>query len=353
MSVITIFRSFAVLAMACVSIAHAQDARKGSEDNVPQVEKRASEVGVISAPKEWVEVATRLAAIEKTLDKKAGAFEWTNIITALFGLIGVLVGSLINYWIQKKLMMHQKQLAETAAAATKQLAEKAATATRQLADDTAGQERELAEQRAKLEIGNSFVQWQLKQLSELYGPLHTLLGQSNAMYRQMNQTLEGADKERFRLTGGGDDFDKKEFEIKLKDSNWVRFRTVLHIDEVYGKHYGVEPYFDEIVAIGARIAKVIEEKAGYARPDQNELSSVFGMYLAHFAILKRLHSDRKTPIQPSPAGGDRAEARPAASIDQIKIHESAVFPQAIRGMVEKGFADTNNELKEWRAKAAT
>jgi hypothetical protein len=269
------------------------------------------------SPMDRGELAVRLTAIEKAIDNEAKGF-WKTVMPAIVGLLGVVAGGILQAF---------------------------------LADKKTKEERLLAENRAKLEIGNSFVQWQLKQISELYGPLHALLGQSNAIYRQMNNALSAAAASRFRVVDGDEDFDKKEFQISLDGKTWTRFRTVLHIAEVYGKGYGVEGYFDELIGIGKRMVKIIEAKAGYVRPEQKELHSVFGQYLAHYAILMRLHSARKARFQLDALGG--GPLVPVTFIDPSKIHESAAFPQRIQDLVDDGFTNTNNELQAWRAKAAT
>lgn len=312
-----LLRGVAVSTLVFVHIAYAEDGQKARESSKPQ----AAALRGPAASKEWAEVATRLAALEKAVEKEKTP-ERTSITAAVFGLVGVIVGGFINAFMQYLLMRRQTQLA----------------------DVKATQERELAENRAKLEIGNSFVQWELKQLSELYGPLRALLGQSNAMYRQMNKALCASEKERFRLQAGADDFDKQEFQIRTPDGKWVRFRTVMHIGEVYGRGYGVEDYFDEVVAIGGRMVKIIEEKAGYARPEQNKLLAVFGEYLAHYAVLKRLHSDMNARVH------SKRKTVPAV---RMKAHESAVFPQEIQELVDAGFEAINGELMQWRGKAAS
>ncbi len=319
-----IIRIIGMICLVCAQISHAQDT-KGSVTSAPQVV-----VGTSATDKQLVEIATRLTAIEKAHDKK---FDIGSIMPALFGLFGVFLGGVINVF-----------MADRSANNAKRLADDAASHTKKLADAKAMQERELAENRAKLEIGNSFVQWELKQLSELYGPLRALLGQSNAMYRQMNEALAIADKTRFRLTGGSEDFDKQEFQIRLPGSEWTHFRTVMHIREVYGKGYGVEEYFDVVVAIGGRMVKIIEENAGYARPEQTELLAVFGKYLAHYSVLKRLHSDMQAPAD---AGGNQQRG----TVGSMKVHESAVFPREIKRLVDEGFEAINKELLEWRSRA--
>ena len=237
-------------------------------------------------------------------------------------LIGALTGGFVTWRTQSRALKSQSEQAQR----------------------SAEHARELAEARAKLEIGNNFVQWRLKQLSELYGPLHALLRQSSALYRLMNEVLVGAAPDRFRLRQGvpTDDFDGKVFEIALKDGEWEPFRTVLHLSSVYGLEYGIEDYFDELVAIGGRIVEVIEGKAGLAREDQ-DLMPVFGRYLAHYRVLKQL----LVHAQPQKNGKDRSQA----SASPMSVERAAVFPKEIQGLVDDGYKKLVEELNAWRAKA--
>jgi hypothetical protein len=164
----------------------------------------------------------------------------------------------------------------------------------------------------------------------------------------MNLALSRSDSERFRLVKGPDDFDRQTFLIRMPGSNWERFRTVLHIGGIYGRDYGLGDYFDELVAIGERIAKIVEERAGYARPDQEGLISVFGQYLAHYAVLNRLHSDTKARVQAARSVGEGTEVMGS----DMKVDQSAVFPREIQGLVAEGLEAINRELMDWRTKAA-
>src|SRR6266404_2394121 len=256
-----------------------------------------------------------ISALSAKLDKKDYTAAWLGLGGSLFGgIIGALVAVL----------------------------------TQQL---KATQDRELAANRAKLEIGNSFVQWQLKQLSELYGPLHALLQQSQSLYRHMNSVLEAKDSTRFRMRDNVDTdrIDKRVFEIKLSEQ-WVRFRTVLHIKEVYGRGFGVEDYFNAITDIGARMVKVIEEKAGYARPEQTKLVPLFGKYLAHQAVLERLVNYHKGRSVLNHRPGYASDA-PVPPEQPMNVDESAVFPAEIQKVVEMGYRAIIEELNDWRAKA--
>jgi len=295
-----------------------------------------------TAPKDLTEVAAQLSALRSAIDKLTEKAAKTDYTPAGLGLLGVVIGAVIT-------SLTQRYLAERAAQSNKVLADAKAAQERELANAKATQERELAENRARLEIGNSFVQWQLKQLSELYGPLHALLRQSNALYRHMNTVVAKANPARFRLrqSSPGDDFDGKLFEINL-NGHWSRFRTIMHIGEVYGQNYRIEGYFDGLVEIGGEMVKIIREKAGYVRPDQLDLASVFGEYLAHYSVLDRLHSSMKAKHQASTKGSDAIkEAQDASAVD-----ESAVFPQAIQGLVDTGYKAIIDDLDKWRAKAA-
>ncbi len=240
------------------------------------------------------------------------------------------MGGIITFLIQRTLFKHQ----------------------RTLATDAATQARDLAQARAGFEIGNSLVQWKLKQLSELYGPLRALLMQSNVMYRHMNDVLIRADPALYRFREGSpeEDFDSQVFEIKL-NGEWTRFRTVLHLGEVYGRAYGIEEYFDEVVDVGRRIAEVIEQKAGYARPDQPGLPRVFGKYLAHYSVLRRLHAVAQAKHNEKTKIAAAGELKAVGASQTIVVVESAVFPNEIRGLVDKDFEALNREVSEWGAKA--
>jgi hypothetical protein len=251
-------------------------------------------------------------------------------------LVGVLIGGCITVFTQRRLLAYQTMALG-----------RAETHSANLAEAKFQQDRELARARAQIEIGNSFVQWQLKQLSELYGPLHALLRQSSSLYRHMNRVLVKADPQKFSLAQGaeGEDFDNQIFKIYLNGA-WVDFKTILHLEHAYARRYGIEPYFDEVVAIGARMVAVIEGKAGYVRPEQKDLVQVFGKYLAHFRVLERLHAAMKARQQSVEHGN-------ASSIsDTMGVDESAVFPKEIQGLVDKGFEALNKELSEWRLKGA-
>lgn len=305
----------------CGQLAFAKDARTAVDSVAPALTDQSVTHAPLSqqTSKELPEVLARLTGIDKTLselkDKLSDPLD--RLLQILFSFVGVLVGAALSVWSLNKNLAHQVGLA----------------------DIKGEQERQLAEKRAAIDIGNSFAQWQLKQLSELYGPLRALLLQSNALYRHMNKVLVAMDPTKFRLrpTTADEDFDCQIFEV-LDHGAWTRFRTVTHLDESYGRGYGIEDYFDEIVKIGERMTKVITEQAGYARPGSDELLSMFGKYLAHYSVLSRLHEQAKARL-----------AHTCATVtNQIVVDESAAFPNKMHNLIDADFEAINKELSEWR-----
>jgi hypothetical protein len=191
------------------------------------------------------------------------------------------------------------------------------------------------------------VESKLKQLSLLYGPLRALLGQSFGLYREMNAILL-THPDKFRLLPTGTDPDAKEFQIETSPGNWTRFRTVIHIFNVYGQGLGVDTYFDEIVSIGAQMVKIIQENAGYARPQERDLMVVFGRYLAHFAVLKAVHDAAKANVGTGQAGG---AARSATVTPLLQVNVSAAFPEVIHTLINQGFDALTTDIEQWHQKA--
>ena len=293
------------------------------------------------------DVNLRLTNIDNAILDLKHSTLWTTlnpaIIAALSGLLGVLIGGIINNRMQRS------RLSQEAA-----IANDAAERERSLAEAQGVRERDLAQKQAKLQIGSAVVEWELKQLHLLYGPVRALLGQSFGLYRQMNKVLEQTDKKRFRFVkssqpSGHTSEDGDEFQIFTPSQQWERFRTVMHIDLVYGKGYGVETYFDEIVSIGGRVVEIIEQNAGYARPEEAELMNVFAKYLAHFAVLKHLHDNAKRALY---AAHQEVQSGDVATPDEsLKVDLSAVFPVELHTLIAAGFDAIARDIGHWRTNA--
>lgn len=299
----------------------------GSATTAPS--SKPSEATNSAASVDLQQMARDIASISSKLDRK----DYMPVLLGLGGsFVGLVLGAFVTFRTQRRLLSHQKELAT-----------EAAKSAAEIANAKAIHDESLASARAKLEIGNSFVQWQLKQLSELYGPLLALFTQSQALYRHMNRALAKSAPEQFRLVARQetDSTDNQDFEIFI-DGQWVRFRTVLHLEHAYGKDHGVEGYFDSITAISERIVKVIQTNAGYARPEDNRLVDTFGDYLAHQIVLDQIVKYYKT----------RGSA-PQSSTTSLNVDPSAAFPSQIQKLVLAGHSAISAQLSGWRAKASS
>lgn len=350
----TALAAFLVLLLS--SITHAQQApvvpkKPASNETAPSSAAQSS-ADVCAA------VEQRLESLDQTLRNSDVDSRLTEIETAVKGLkrssmlstllpaiiaataaiVGVFFGGFVNDRLQRVRLLQEEKVASTKAEHESRLAEAKAK-----------QERELAEKQSKVQIGNAVVEWQLKQLYLLYGPVRALLGQSFGLYRQMNTVLQHADSNRFRFikvtdARGQNAEHGEEFQIRTAAQEWERFRTVMHIDQVYGQRFGVETYFDEIVSIGARIVTIIEQNAGYARPEEEQLMNVFAKYLAHFAVLKHLHGIAKTQL------GNKSQAKDSTT-EQLTVDVSAVFPVELHDLINQGFKAITKDIEQWREKA--
>lgn len=267
---------------------------------------------------------SRLTSIDTAIQRLTAKVEKPDYapawISAVGGLLGVAVGGVLAFLTQRSLLAHQQSLAAQAARST-----------------------------SELEVGKAFAEWQLKQVSELYGPLNAQLGQSRALYQHMKEVLVKTRPDEFRFIEGKlqtNDPRGKPMEIKVADG-WIEFRTLLHMERVYGKGYGIDDYLTEIVDAGGRMVKIIQEKAGYIRPDQKGLADVFGRYLAHYSVLKRLYDYFAATQEPANSGEKGALEPPVAVI------QAAVFPRELDQLVADGLASTITELNAWRSRVGS
>jgi hypothetical protein len=237
---------------------------------------------------------------------------------------------------------------------------------------------DLAMGKSKLDVAKSLVDWKLRQLAELYGPLRTLFAQSNAIYRVMNMVLQSAAPAKFKLLTP-EDLLTKEFEsfnasadedghlfviAREPGGTWERFRTVMFIDEAYGKGYEVELYFDQIVEISKRLVAVIETKAGLALSEtgdelaaggsairtvqiQDTLRHKFGQYLAHAAVLQCIHANRRAMFRRG--FGETVDKEPLAL--NLATHVSAAFPQQIQKLVGTAYDKLQRDVAAWAQRA--
>jgi hypothetical protein len=266
------------------------------------------------------DLQVRISAIEKKMnDLKGSAWPGTllpAIISALSALAGLWLGNRVAAKLQEERLK---------------------------------QEATLARERAKGDIGNAVIDWELKQLALLYGPMRALLGQSLGLYRQMSRVLANSRKNEFRLAQSSSSPDGWTLEVQGEAGQWERFRTVLHICRIYGHGFGVDTYFDEIVGIGQNMVGIIRKQAGCARPEEKDLMAVFAQYLAHFAVLKHVHQE----AQEQRLRTENTSANEDPKDSPMAVDLSAVFPEEIHGLINQGFDALTQSVQQWRQKAVS
>jgi hypothetical protein len=148
---------------------------KGAEAKAPAQPKPISQLTAIEG---------RLAAIEQTLkppglDSRLAGIEQlirglkpSPLFTTLLPSVVAFIGALAGVWIGG---LSAERLQKARLEQDEKVAEK-----------KSAQDMALSERQAKLQIGNAVIEWEIKQLSLLYGPLRALLGQSLALYSEMN-----------------------------------------------------------------------------------------------------------------------------------------------------------------------
>lgn len=100
------------------------------------------------------------------------------------------------------------------------------------------------------------------------------------------------------------------------------------------------------------MVKIIEQNAGYARPEEEQLMSVFAKYLAHFAVLKHLHGIAKAGLVRSRSRSNGSTIK-TDSLDQLKVDVSAVFPTELHDLINAGFKAITKDIEQWRERALT
>ncbi len=317
----------------------------------PPVKAGAPIVPVVQTEQQAIrdQLSGIVAGIAK-LESRPSTPWWATAVTALgAALVGGLASALVAFGTQRRLLKHQSAQAEVRAKVEdslldkkgsfdEMLAKRKASFDEELASRKANFDESLAEKKARTEAEQTRFKWRIQQLTELYGPLCTLLGQSNHVYRLMNEVLCAQDSSRFRFrpSPSNSDPDGKLFEILDSSSGeWRRFRSIIDWDQVYGSNLGVDAYLDEVVEIGSRISVIVTEKAGLVLVHHGELLDTFSQYLAHFRVLRQLHAQSRDSAKDQPAPG---------AVTPLVVRESAAFPIKIQSLAKAGLAELLGEL---------
>jgi hypothetical protein len=183
---------------------------------------------------------------------------------------------------------------------------------------------ELARQEALFQHTGTILEFRLKQMELFYAPVFALLGQSHGLYDKLLYQLVEDDPDRYRL---GTDPSPKAYRLEVLDKNgdWQGFRLLDQLPAIrsYPKSFAL---VDGIVKIGAQMTLIISQHAGLASED---LISLLGQYMAHYAILATIFNLRE--IKPYPPGW----------------HKVGYYPYDLNAKVEEGYRKLSAFIDEY------
>jgi hypothetical protein len=148
-------------------------------------------------------------------------------------------------------------------------------------------------QAAAREVASAMLEFRLRQLNDLYGPLLLRLEQSDRLARKLREGV----------------------------SDPAKWRLLDHVDEVLA-HPESAAVAEQILEIGQTIEEILLTRAGLAlspRPPET-----FGLYLGHIAILRMMM---------------REDARP-------KISDHEYYPRQLNEDVRAGYTAIQTEIQQ-------
>ncbi|MET0002064.1 MAG: hypothetical protein ABW087_00355 [Candidatus Thiodiazotropha sp.] len=242
------------------------------------------------------QINQKIGLLEK--DIKALKKDWLDKLLPIIGtLLGAALGGIATYFLQNLQQKHErKRMHESAIFEAKQL----------------------------------IVQEQALRREKLYAPLKTLLGQSKVLYDQMCSQLTVKDtdnqyewKEDESSTSG------QSFGV-IENGEWVPFRLLNKLPNVYRKGLGLDYLIDEIFNTGEQISELIKSSAGHVLPEQPELAITMQKYLAHFTVMREI---RDSVIAKKPP----------------KNYAVGAYPRGLNKQVDRGFELLTASIEKWES----
>jgi hypothetical protein len=158
-----------------------------------------------------------------------------------------------------------------------------------------------------------------------FAPLHALLQQSEGITEKLRTQLyeDAANYRAVEDAASG----RKKPQIRWSDGQWHDFRLLdqmpaLKQNPIY------KPLIDEVMRIGTEVTGLIQ-KYGAFSADKGADISVYGEYLAHYAILRTIYNDPRT--EPYPPGK----------------HKIGYYPRTLNTVVEERYQELVEDLKPY------
>lgn len=225
---------------------------------------------------------------------------WEKLVPAFIGFIGVIIGTGLSGWFSQK------------------------TQTRQLENERLSSAKEVLA---------GIQEFRSKQLNEFYAPIQFMLKGTSKVRAQLFSTL-------FAQPGAERSFIEYHNEplglSVITEKGPQKFRLTQHMHLVATEYPVAMPLIKEIVEIGEKISKLILDKGGLAKSDNNDLIDALSEYLGHYSILKDVYS--KALQNPS-------------QLNQVRY--SNFFPDKLEKLLKTDADKLFNELQTWGNDAQT
>ena len=189
---------------------------------------------------------------------------------------------------------------------------------------------ELARQEALYKHTEKILEFRLKQMEEFYAPMFALLGQSEGLYKKMRLQLIQDEPTQYRWTPDTEPKDGR-MQVLNKAGQWESWRLLDQFPAVK-KNPRALALADQVLKIGEQITQIISQHAGLASQD---LMTVLGEYLAHYAILTATRKE------------DRDEPYPAAS------HQMGYYPRELNAKIIAGYKEVMQLVESYTAASKT
>lgn len=264
---------------------------------------------VLDQNEKILEIGRRLDSVSKdisTVSSQVTSLKQTvleRLYPAIFAFIGILIGGFVSYRLHVRQLKHNE-----------------------------------LERKAKFsfDIELKIFEYRSKQSNEFYGPLLVLLAQSKELSTQLHEQLVKLHSTRYQFkdesTSAGP---KPTLYVHEGTGDAKPFRLIEDMPYVGANVKSALPQVRVIIEAGERMAAIIEKSSGLANPQNVELSSCLGVYLAHLAALKDAYSQAESTIDTK----------------VIRTH-TAVFPRRIQELVKADYDEISNQMLSWESKAS-
>lgn len=176
---------------------------------------------------------------------------------------------------------------------------------------------------------SKLLEYRYKQINDFYGPLLVLIKQSYNLSRQLYELLIADNSQIYYYLKDPQKNNRPSLYTRQSDPNGAPFRLISSLPYLRKNHANCLPYVKLILDTGSRIAKLIEDKSGFADPSNEPLMLCFAEYLSHRLALNDAYEQTLLPEE-----------------NHARLH-NAVYPRNLEELVRGDYEKIVAEISEW------